>query len=61
MTMMDVEENDEKNQFDEYPKVVVDKKRKRRRRNKKRRSTKTSSNASLLTMPREILQKIFGY
>jgi F-box/WD-40 domain protein 4 len=70
--MMDVEETltaEERfrNDFDEEKmstKFAVDKKKKRRRRNKKRqqqRRTNVTLQASLSTMPREILQKIFGY
>ena len=40
--------------------VAVDKKKKRKRRNKKKRQV-TSSLASLHTLPREILQKVFEY
>ena len=43
-----------------YVSVNVDKKKKRKRRNKKKRQV-TSSLASLHTLPREILQKVFEY
>ena len=60
---MDVEESEFKNgDIETVLKYVVnvDKKKKRKRRNKKKRQV-TSSLASLHTLPREILQKVFEY
>ena len=59
---MEVEESEFKTcdaDIDTIHKFVVDKKKKRKRRNKKKRHT--TSLASLHTLPREILQKVFGY